>query len=154
MKESLNLLENKEERRPTNDIDRSQNDEQAPTNFVEWFCGSQSNPTAPQEPGDNSAESVLKATAYAILIIGIIASVIGMYILGSGWDGNPLAAFSVLCGGTAFATVIWASLMVVVNISTNIRAIKHRLQDSKESTISQSSVSPSVCEDSPSAITS
>lgn len=114
----------------------------------------QSNPTAPQEPGDNSAESVLKATAYAILIIGIIASVIGMYILGSGWDGNPLAAFSVLCGGTAFATVIWASLMVVVNISTNIRAIKHRLQGPKKSPISQSSVSPSVCEDSASAITS
>ena len=37
MNESLNLPENKEERRPTNDIDRSQNDESAPLSFAAWL---------------------------------------------------------------------------------------------------------------------
>lgn len=81
--------------------------------------------------GNNSAESILTAVAYIILLLGIFASVIcGIIVLTMGnrfgVNATLLSALIAIVG--SFASVLsWAMFMISINISTNIRHIKHLL---------------------------
>lgn len=83
--------------------------------------------------GDNSAETILAIVAYLISAIGVIASIIAGYILINGFDEDHLnmIGWVVLVGGIIVSLIIWASLMILVNISNNIRHIKHELQEER-----------------------
>lgn len=77
--------------------------------------------------GENNAESVLAFVAKTILILGILISVIAGYGIMSIPYGSSLGGLVVIVLGIIISLVSWASLMVIVNISNNIREIKHRL---------------------------
>ncbi|MDE5856763.1 MAG: hypothetical protein K2H32_00140, partial [Muribaculaceae bacterium] len=83
--------------------------------------------------GDNSAETILAIVAYLISAIGVIASIVAGYILINGFDEDHLKMIGwvVLIGGIIVSLIIWASLMILVNISNNIRHIKHELQEDR-----------------------
>lgn len=76
--------------------------------------------------GDNLAETILAFIAYTILILGVIVSIISgglLIIYNYEWDNK--IGWAILIGGTFLSIVTWASLMILVNISNNIRQIKH-----------------------------
>lgn len=89
--------------------------------------------------GDNSAETILAIVAYLISAIGVIASIIAGYILINGFDDEyfSLIGWAVLVGGIVISLIIWASLMILINISNNIRIIKHELQEERTITMSK-----------------
>ena len=91
--------------------------------------------------GDNSAETILAIVAYLISAIGVIASIIAGYILINGFDNEyfSLIGWAVLVGGIVISLIIWASLMILINISNNIRIIKHELQEERTITMSKES---------------
>ena len=95
-------------------------------NFIPEEKTLESNESSSQNVGDNSAESVLKGVAYTIFSVGIVASIVGGFAFDEGFAGFIIAVL-----GAIVSVVLWASLMVVVNISTNIREIKHILKDKK-----------------------
>lgn len=89
-------------------------------------------PARRSSTGDNIAESVLRVLAYLVLIFGSLLSIgFGISIGSIPYSpfGSGSAALGILAAiiGIIFSVVIWASLMVTVNISTNIRAIKHEM---------------------------
>lgn len=89
-------------------------------------------PESEQEPstlGDNAAEAVLSIVAYAILILGILASIITGYEIGSHGYNNEGQGFLIFLGGTITLIITWAACMVIVNISNNVRQIKHELRN-------------------------
>lgn len=76
--------------------------------------------------GDNLAETILAFIAYAILILGVIVSVIaGGLLITDNYEWDNKIGWAILIGGTFLSMVTWASLMILVNISNNIRQIKH-----------------------------
>lgn len=82
--------------------------------------------------GDNAAEKILCIVAYAILAIGLILTVIYAVIVGSMYGQyTTLMGWMIFFGGTIYTVIAWASLMVYLNISTNIREIKHELRRRK-----------------------
>lgn len=81
--------------------------------------------------GDNVAETVLSIVAYVVLVVGIIISIGVGYTIGSGYFGKPLLGFVYFVVGTILSFILWAGLMVTVNISINIRQIKHELRNRK-----------------------
>lgn len=111
------------------------------------FANYTTNTEKPYQPlisdeGDNDAEDIMRKWLRWIKLILIILSCISggiMVILGIGiassYYGNfGLALLGILGGaitillGCLFAQLIWASGMILINISTNVRIIKHRLR--------------------------
>lgn len=82
----------------------------------------------PSSVGDNAAELVLSFVAYAILILGILGSLITAFTVGTHGYHNEASGFLIFIGGTITSVITWAACMVVVNISNNIRQIKHELR--------------------------
>lgn len=76
--------------------------------------------------GDNCAESVIKALAYVILVVGLLFSIMGglFYI---SIDTDVALALLIMLGGSLYTIVLWALTIVVANISVNIRQIKRHL---------------------------
>lgn len=83
----------------------------------------------PSKIGDNAAEAVLSIVAYAILIIGILASISVGIAVGSHGYSNDEAGFAIAIGGSILSIIAWAGCMVTVNISNNLRQIKHILNN-------------------------
>lgn len=82
----------------------------------------------PSTLGDNAAETVLSIVAYAILVLGILASIITGYTVGSHGYHNEGRGFLIFIGGTISSIITWAACMVIVNISNNVRQIKNELR--------------------------
>ncbi|MCH5246325.1 MAG: hypothetical protein J1E84_07665 [Muribaculaceae bacterium] len=94
------------------------------------------------DEGDNSAEDILRKWIKWIKLIIIIVSCISggiMMFLGiaaaSSYYGNfGMALLGILGGaitilfGWLYAQLTWATGMIFINISTNVRIIKHRLR--------------------------
>lgn len=83
--------------------------------------------------GDNAAEAVLSFIAYTILVLGIAFSVLIGWLLmmdNNSWD-NKIGTFILFCG-PIFSIITWASCMILINISNNVRQIKHGLRDIHE----------------------
>jgi hypothetical protein len=85
---------------------------------------------APKGLGDNSAEKVIVVVANIVLILGCLISIIGGIEM-AGHHSTEGAGFALLFGGTISSVITWALLMVLANISNNIRQIKHLLKDKK-----------------------
>lgn len=77
--------------------------------------------------GDNAAEKIIAILAYILLIGGCIGAVISGSIMMGNYRTEG-AGVIVLIGGVLSSIISWAFLMVVANISNNIRQIKHELQ--------------------------
>lgn len=80
--------------------------------------------------GDNAAEAVLSFIAYTILVLGIAFSVLIGWLLmmdRNSWD-NKIGTV-LFIGGPIVSIITWASCMILVNISNNVRQIKHELRD-------------------------
>ncbi|MBD5214853.1 MAG: hypothetical protein HDS75_08560 [Bacteroidales bacterium] len=81
--------------------------------------------------GDNFAESILTFFAYALLIIGIAASIVTalffFFLLNS--DFGIIFGGIILVGGPILSFIIWANIMVLANISNNTRQIKYELRE-------------------------
>lgn len=78
--------------------------------------------------GDNSAaESIITIVAYIMLIFGCIGSIIYGVELADSYMTDDIA-LPVVIGGVCLSVVTWAFLMVVANVSNNIRQIKHELR--------------------------
>lgn len=81
--------------------------------------------------GNNIAETVLTVLAYIVLVVGIIVSlVIGIGALVT--DGDSGKGWLFMFGGILLTLVMWASIMITVNISVNLRQIKQYLRDRDE----------------------
>ena len=80
--------------------------------------------------GDNIAEAILAFVAYAILILGILATVIvGGFFLFDDYKWYNLIGWIILFTGIPATLLTWASMMILINISNNVRQIKHELQN-------------------------
>lgn len=77
--------------------------------------------------GDNSAESVIAVVAYVTLVLGILGSLIYGIVLMDHKSTTPMG-WCILIGGTLSSIITWAFLMVIANISNNIRQIKYELR--------------------------
>lgn len=80
-----------------------------------------------QQSGDNYAELILTLLAYAILCIGILVALFTGVRIGSGYSQGGLG-FMYFLGISIVSIISWAVCMVIVNISTNIRHIKHSIK--------------------------
>lgn len=81
--------------------------------------------------GDNAAEKVISIVAYATLILGILGSLIaGINLMDH--HSTEAMGLGVLLGGILSSVVTWAFLMVIANISNNIRQIKYELRKKNE----------------------
>ena len=77
--------------------------------------------------GDNAAEKVISIVAYVTLILGILGSLIwGVDLMDR--SSTTAMGWGVLIGGVLTSIISWAFLMVVANISNNIRQIKYELR--------------------------
>lgn len=100
-------------------------------------------PPKDTQPGDNEAESVLYGCArwvwwVTIITMGLwgVVALIMSFVALSGVGDAPSAVGSLgIIGGIIIlilapivARINWSLIMIVVNISTNIRSIKHSLQ--------------------------
>lgn len=86
----------------------------------------------PSTGGDNPAEAVLSSVAYIILIIGILVSVgIGLLLIMDNYEEDRKLGWIILIGGLVSSIIVWASLMILINISNNVRQIKYELQNMK-----------------------
>lgn len=80
----------------------------------------------PNELGDNNAETVISTFAYVALVLGCLVSLIyGISLMERSTQELGLA---VIVGGMIYSVFSWAILMVIANISNNIRQIKHELK--------------------------
>lgn len=82
--------------------------------------------------GDNPAEAILSFIAYGILILGILVSLIcgGLLIIDNyKWDN--IVGWAILIGGLILSLIVWASLMILINISNNVRQIKYEIRNMK-----------------------
>lgn len=77
--------------------------------------------------GDNAAEKIIAILAYILLIGGCIVAIIFGSILMDNYRTEGVGVL-VLLGGVLSSIISWAFLMVIANISNNIRQIKHELQ--------------------------
>ncbi len=78
--------------------------------------------------GDNIAEDLLKNINYIILYGGIAISLILAFLLSSSDDKfYTNTFFAVLLGGAFISTFLWSTSMILINLSINIRTIKHIL---------------------------
>lgn len=82
-------------------------------------------PNTSSSLGNNSAESVLTFFSYAVLVLGIVGSIIIGIAVG---DDNEALGWGCFFGGVVSAIITWAVCMVIINISNNIRQIKKLLQ--------------------------
>ena len=82
--------------------------------------------------GDNIAESVLATVAYIFLILGILSSIGWGIWRASGYHGSVGGGLLIFIGGTILSLIMWALMMITVNISNNVRQIKHDLRDLKK----------------------
>ena len=73
--------------------------------------------------GNNSAETILAILAYALLFIGILASIVLAF---------KMEDILVLFAGIISSVISWAALMVIINISNNIRTIKKILANKQQ----------------------
>ena len=92
----------------------------------------------PNEIGDNYAEIVISVFAYATLVIGCLVSLAcgisfmdydstqGLYLMDH--DSAQVLGLVIIVGGIICSVISWALLMVIANISNNIRQIKHELK--------------------------
>ena len=80
--------------------------------------------------GNHSAESILSFFAYFTLIVGILGSIGGGVMLIN--DNETAAGWYVLIGGPIFSLLCWATMLVLVNISNNIKEIKHNTQQKQK----------------------
>lgn len=82
--------------------------------------------TPQYEAGYNSAEKVLTFVAYTILLAGIVGTIIlSTYTINNEKDSS--LGLTYLIGGILTSLISWATCMVLVNISNNIRGIKRIL---------------------------
>lgn len=99
------------------------------------------NPYLYEDPGDNNAENILRRLVNNLKTwIIVFSAIIGiLYIITgciTGIINNDFIIFfeDILIGtiywvlGYVFAKFIWALSMLFINISTNVRSIKHELQ--------------------------
>ncbi len=99
-----------------------------PDNFVE------SKPSLPdsveKSKGDNAAEKILTVIAYFSLIGGILSTILYAMAVESEYyyEENTLEIFLIIILGTVSSVFVWAIIMVTVNMSNNIRQIKHELR--------------------------
>lgn len=80
-----------------------------------------------KELGDNNAEKFITVFAYLSLVLGCLMSIIYGRILMDDRSTEELG-FAVLVSGIVASIASWAFLMVISNISNNIRQIKHELK--------------------------
>ena len=79
--------------------------------------------------GDNNAESILSGIAYFLLIVGILCSIfIGSYVGKESKAEDGWRVFGLLLFGSV---ITWAVSMLLINISNNLRTIKHLLAKEK-----------------------
>lgn len=81
----------------------------------------------PNELGDNNAEKVISAFAYVTLVIGCLVSLIYGISLMDHHSTQGLG-LAIIVGGIIYSVISWSLLMVIANISNNIRQIKHELK--------------------------
>lgn len=75
--------------------------------------------------GDNNAESILSFVAYTVLVFGLFISIIlSCYV---GHKGKALDGWKLFLGMAFGCSIVWAGSMILINISNNIRSIKHLL---------------------------
>ena len=86
----------------------------------EYLCHSHTNTSS--SLGDNSAESILTFFSYAVLVLGLIGSIIIGIVVG---DDNEALGWGCFFGGVVSVIITWAVCMVIINISNNIRQIKN-----------------------------
>lgn len=79
-------------------------------------------PNTSSSLGDNSAESILTFFSYAVLVLGLIGSIIIGIVVG---DDNEALGWGCFFGGVVSVIITWAVCMVIINISNNIRQIKN-----------------------------
>lgn len=76
--------------------------------------------------GDNNAEKVLVVFAYILLILGSLGCLIcGIYLVDERDRYTEVLGLSIISRGILFCIVTWAFIMVLANISNNIRQIKY-----------------------------
>ena len=87
------------------------------------------------DEGDNEAERIMRNYLNTIknliiissVIFGIFLSIAGIIAMSNGIPGGIVGLFGgivVIILGIAIAKLIWASGMILINISTNVRTIK------------------------------
>lgn len=80
-----------------------------------------------KELGDNNAEKIISIFAYVTLVLGCLVS----FIYGISLMGHYLTevlGLVVIIVGVVGSIISWSLLMVVANISNNIRQIKYELK--------------------------
>lgn len=81
--------------------------------------------------GDNAAEKVISFVAYLTLILGCLGSLIAGINMMNNCSTEGIGV-GVLFGGILSSIITWAFLMVIANISNNIRQIKYELRKQNE----------------------
>lgn len=82
--------------------------------------------------GDNSAEDVQRTVNGIIKWAGLLMSfvfgiIMGYFLKGYGKEFNFTAFLVVWIAGSAITILIWSTSMILINISDNLRTIKHLL---------------------------
>ena len=77
------------------------------------------------DTGNNPAEKVISTMAIVLLVIGFLVSIIGF--VAATVNENFFLGLLVLVLGGLYTVIVWAALMITVNISVNIRSIKQML---------------------------
>lgn len=80
--------------------------------------------------GDNTAEDIQRTVMTIVLWGGIISSVALAFVVYSSF--NAVTAMLTLAIGVISSLIVWSTGMILVNISDNIRTVKHLLAQGKE----------------------
>ena len=82
---------------------------------------------------ESPVEKVISTFAYVALLLGCLVSLIYGISLMDKHSTQGLGV-SIIVGGIIYSVIIWAILMIIANISNNIRQIKYELkkQNSKD----------------------
>jgi hypothetical protein len=84
--------------------------------------------------GDNAAENILATVAKVLLVLGLVVTVIftiaaiAQFSSSVNLIGRLIAGLIILAVGVVFCFVIWASYMVIINISNNVRDSRRLLE--------------------------
>lgn len=82
--------------------------------------------------GDNFAEAILSFIAYTVLFLGIVVSgIVGLLLITDNYREDNALGWAILIGGIVSSLIVWAMLMILINISNNTRQIKKELRNLK-----------------------
>lgn len=91
--------------------------------------------------GDNSAEDMQRTVNGIIKWAGLLMSfvfgiIMGYFLKGYGKEFNFTAFLVVWIAGSAITILIWSTNMILINISDNLRTIKHLLAQNNSVVVS------------------